>query len=74
MSLREFIELLRREGELATVGAPVDPYLEMAEIADRASKAGGPALLFERPVSASGARGAPAGQLPRLKGPRCRCS
>ena len=43
MSLREFVELLRREDELAVVTAPVDPYLEMAEIADRASKAGGPA-------------------------------
>ena len=56
MSLREFIETLRREGELATVAAPVDPCLEMAEIADRASKAGGPALLFERPAAAAGSR------------------
>ena len=47
MDLRDFIELLRREGELARVSAEVDPYLEMAEIADRASKAHGPALLFE---------------------------
>ena len=49
MDLREFIEVLDREGELARVPAEVDPYLEMAEIADRASKAHGPALLFERP-------------------------
>ncbi len=49
MDLRRFIELLEREGELARVRAEVDPYLEMAEIADRASKAHGPALLFERP-------------------------
>ena len=55
MSLREFIELLRREGELATVTAEVDPYLEMAEIADRASKARGPAILFERPKMAGAA-------------------
>ena len=67
MSLREFVELLRREGELAVVAAPVDPYLEMAEIADRASKAGGPALLFERPVSAAAA-GAPAANAHRLTG------
>jgi 4-hydroxy-3-polyprenylbenzoate decarboxylase len=46
MDLRAFIELLRREGELAVVDAVVDPYLEVAEITDRASKAGGPALLF----------------------------
>jgi len=57
MDLRRFIELLEREGELTRVRAEVDPYLEMAEIADRASKARGPALLFERPRAA---RGAPA--------------
>ena len=68
VSLREFVELLRREGELAVVAAPVDPYLEMAEIADRASKAGGPALLFERPVAAAARRRA-AGQRHRLTGP-----
>jgi len=46
MDLRAFIETLRREGELAEVSAEVDPYLEIAEITDRASKAGGPAILF----------------------------
>ena len=46
MDLRAFIELLRREGELAAVTAEVDPYLEIAEIADRASKARGPAVFF----------------------------
>jgi 4-hydroxy-3-polyprenylbenzoate decarboxylase len=55
MDLRRFIDLLEREGELARVRVEVDPYLEMAEIADRASKARGPALLFERPKAASGA-------------------
>jgi 4-hydroxy-3-polyprenylbenzoate decarboxylase len=48
VDLRAFIELLDREGELARVPVEVDPRLEMAEIADRASKAHGPALLFER--------------------------
>ena len=33
--LREWIELLRREGELVEVTAEVDPYLEISEIADR---------------------------------------
>ena len=37
---------LRRTGELATIDASVDPYLEIAEISDRVVKAGGPALLF----------------------------
>ena len=44
--LREWIELLRTEGELVDVRAQVDPYLEITEIADRTVKAGGPALLF----------------------------
>ncbi len=60
VDLRAFISLLEREGELARVRPEVDPYLEMAEIADRASKAGGPALLFERPKQPAGAA-APAG-------------
>jgi len=53
VDLRAFIDVLEREGELARVSAAVDPYLEIAEIADRASKAHGPALLFERPQRAA---------------------
>ncbi|MDX6598832.1 MAG: 4-hydroxy-3-polyprenylbenzoate decarboxylase, partial [Gaiellales bacterium] len=44
--LREWIDLLGREGELVEVAAEVDPHLEISEIADRVVKAGGPALLF----------------------------
>src|SRR5918911_756636 len=47
--LRAWIDLLEREGELVRVGAEVDPDLEITEIVDRTVKAGGPALLFERP-------------------------
>jgi 4-hydroxy-3-polyprenylbenzoate decarboxylase len=47
--LREWIALLEREGELSRVEAEVDPHLEVSEIVDRTVKAGGPALLFERP-------------------------
>jgi 4-hydroxy-3-polyprenylbenzoate decarboxylase len=47
--LREWIALLEREGELKRIGAEVDPALEVTEIVDRTVKAGGPALLFERP-------------------------
>jgi 4-hydroxy-3-polyprenylbenzoate decarboxylase len=47
--LSAFVRTLEREGELVRVGREVDPFLEMAEIADRTMKAGGPALLFERP-------------------------
>jgi 4-hydroxy-3-polyprenylbenzoate decarboxylase len=37
------------EGELVEVEAEVDPELEVSEIADRVSKAHGPALLFKNP-------------------------
>jgi len=47
--LREFIEKLESEGELARVEHEVSPILEMTEIADRVVKAGGKALLFEKP-------------------------
>ncbi len=47
--LREFIRRLEKEGELKRVSVEVDPVLEIAEITDRVTKAGGPALLFERP-------------------------
>jgi len=50
--LRDWIALLEREGELVRVGAEVDPDLEVTEIVDRTVKAGGPALLFERPKGA----------------------
>ena len=45
-SLSAFARALRAAGELATIDAPVDPRLEIAEITDRVVKAGGPALLF----------------------------
>jgi 4-hydroxy-3-polyprenylbenzoate decarboxylase len=51
--LREWIALLEREGELVRVPAEVDPRLEVTEIVDRVVKAGGPALLFERPKGSS---------------------
>jgi len=44
--LRQFIEALKREGELVEIDEPVDPELEITEITDRVSKADGPALLF----------------------------
>ena len=45
--LREYISALERAGELKRIGVEVDPALEISEIADRVSKRGGPALLFE---------------------------
>jgi len=47
--LRDFIAQLERRGQLKRVAAEVDPRLEMTEICDRVLKAGGPALLFEKP-------------------------
>jgi 4-hydroxy-3-polyprenylbenzoate decarboxylase len=49
--LREFIARLEREKELKRITAEVDVDLEITEITDRVSKAGGPALLFEKPRS-----------------------
>ncbi|MFC6634071.1 4-hydroxy-3-polyprenylbenzoate decarboxylase [Microbulbifer taiwanensis] len=48
--LRDFIKLLEKRGLLKRIQHPVDPRLEMTEIADRVLRAGGPALLFENPV------------------------
>ncbi len=47
--LRDFVSRLEKEGELKRISAEVDPVLEITEITDRVTKAGGPALLFERP-------------------------
>lgn len=44
--LRSFIDQLRRDDDLVTVDAAVDPHLEVAEIHRRVVAAGGPALLF----------------------------
>ncbi len=47
--LRDFIHRLEKEGELKRISVEVDPVLEITEITDRVTRAGGPALLFERP-------------------------
>ena len=47
-NLRSFLHLLRRENDLVTIEAEVDPYLELAEIHRRVIDQGGPALLFNR--------------------------
>lgn len=45
-NLRQYLDVLRRENDLVEVAAPVDPYLEIAEIHRRVIEEGGPALLF----------------------------
>lgn len=47
-NLRSFLDLLRRENDLLTIEAEVDPNLELAEIHRRVIERGGPALLFQR--------------------------
>jgi 4-hydroxy-3-polyprenylbenzoate decarboxylase len=51
--LRDFIAQLEQRGELKRIKAEVSPRLEMTEICDRVLRAGGPALLFERPAGNS---------------------
>jgi 4-hydroxybenzoate decarboxylase subunit C len=46
--LRAFLDRLRRDGDVVTVDAEVDPRLEAAEVHRRVIAAGGPALLFTR--------------------------
>jgi 4-hydroxy-3-polyprenylbenzoate decarboxylase len=48
--LGAFVAELDRLGELMRIQAPVDAHLEVAAIADRVMKTGGPALLFENVV------------------------
>jgi 4-hydroxy-3-polyprenylbenzoate decarboxylase len=50
LDLREFLAQLEARGELKRIDAEVSPRLEMTEISDRVLRAGGPALLFERPA------------------------
>jgi 4-hydroxy-3-polyprenylbenzoate decarboxylase len=48
--LRDFLDQLEASGELRRVSQPVSPHLEMTALCDRVLRAGGPALLFERPT------------------------
>ncbi|MCO6551737.1 MAG: 4-hydroxy-3-polyprenylbenzoate decarboxylase [Gilliamella sp.] len=49
-NFRDFLDYLEQQGELKKITFPVNPYLEMTEIADRVLHNGGPALLFENPI------------------------
>jgi len=48
--LRDFVVKPEQRGELKRIAVEVAPRLEMTEICDRVLRAGGPALLFERPA------------------------
>jgi 4-hydroxy-3-polyprenylbenzoate decarboxylase len=51
--LRDFMAQLEARGALRRIRVPVSPVLEITEICDRTLRAGGPALLFERPTGAT---------------------
>jgi 4-hydroxy-3-polyprenylbenzoate decarboxylase len=51
--LRDFVSQLKQIGELKHISIPISPYLEITEIADRTLRAGGPALIFDKPTSHS---------------------
>lgn len=48
--LRQFISRLEEDNDLSRITHQVSPELEMTEIADRAVKSGGKAILFENPT------------------------
>jgi len=48
--LRDFAQQLAQLGELKHVSSPVSPHLEMTSLADRVLRAGGPALMFDKPT------------------------
>ena len=51
--LRDFLAQLEKLGELKRITVEIDPKFEMTEICDRVLRAGGPAILFERPKGSS---------------------
>lgn len=53
-SLKEFIKLLEKQGDLKRVTTPVSSYLEITEIHKRTLEADGPALLFENVTNKEG--------------------
>lgn len=48
-TFQHFHARLEQEGELVRISYPLDPRLEITEVADRLVKRGGPALLIEKP-------------------------
>ncbi|HET6582465.1 MAG TPA: UbiD family decarboxylase [Nannocystaceae bacterium] len=52
-SLRECVDDLERHGRLVRIAEPLDPDLEIPYVHLRVQAAGGPAILFERPIGAT---------------------
>ncbi|HSA59510.1 MAG TPA: menaquinone biosynthesis decarboxylase [bacterium] len=55
-SLKQFISFLEERKQLVRITEPVKTDLEITEITDRVTKAGGPALLFENVVKVDGTK------------------
>jgi 4-hydroxy-3-polyprenylbenzoate decarboxylase len=49
--LRDFMDQLEKRGELRKLSDPVSPMLEMTAIGDKLLRAGGPAVLCEKPIN-----------------------
>jgi 4-hydroxy-3-polyprenylbenzoate decarboxylase len=56
--LRDFVSQLEVAGELRHIRKPAETKLEMTALGDRVLRAGGPALIFDQPVSAGGRKSA----------------
>jgi UbiD family decarboxylase len=54
VNIRDYLEILKREGELHVIDLPVNPYLELAEIQKRVVSQQGPALLSTPVKSTAG--------------------
>ena len=52
--LRDFIAQLESLGELKRIAVDIDTRFEMTEVCDRVLRAGGPAILFEKPKGERG--------------------
>src|SRR3954452_179926 len=48
--LQSFLSALEAAGELRRISVPVDPTLEISEVVTRTVRAGGRALLFDKPT------------------------
>lgn len=53
-SLSQFVQFLEERRQLVRIREPVRANLEITEITDRVTKAGGPALLFEHVIKVDG--------------------
>ena len=53
MALREYLESLKRNGELHRTSVEIDPALELTEVSIRALREGKPALFIEHPKNSS---------------------